>query len=155
MEQTTLKCLIYPDNKFYAFWDLFMTVVLLFSCIITPIHLALFEELNETWTAINWSIDAFFFVDILVNFNAATYDDDFELIDDRCAIAKNYLNSWFLIDLVAIIPFELMFPNNGEAGNLVRISRIGRLQKFGRLVRLFRLFKIAKNSSSEFFEGII
>lgn len=66
-------------------------------------------------------------IDIIINFNAAYYDEDYLLIDDRGTIAKSYLKGWFTVDLVAILPFQVMTPSGGEAGDLVRISRIGRL----------------------------
>ena len=136
-------------------WDIFITVVLLFSCTITPVELALFEEVGTAWSAINWTIDALFLIDILVNFNAAFYNDDYELIDDRAIIAKEYLRGWFTVDVVAILPFQLMTPSGGEAGDLVRISRIGRMQKITKLLKLARLAKFAKSQSLNFCEGVM
>jgi hypothetical protein len=56
----------------------------------------------------NYSIDFFFFIDIIVNFNSAYIDESYEVIDDRKKIAKSYLVSWFLIDFLSIVPFELV-----------------------------------------------
>ena len=56
----------------------------------------------------NYSIDCFFFIDILVNFNSAYIDESYEVIDDRKKIAKSYIVSWFLIDFLSIVPFELV-----------------------------------------------
>ena len=53
-------------------------------------------------------MDIIFGIDILVNFMTSYYDDDFKLIDDRKTIAKKYLGGWFLPDLIAIFPFELI-----------------------------------------------
>ena len=36
--------LFYPENEGKAFWDLFMTVVLLTSCVLTPLDIAFSEE---------------------------------------------------------------------------------------------------------------
>ena len=57
----------------------------------------------------NYIIDILFAVDMIVIFNSAYYDEDLMLVEDRCQISYNYLTSWFLIDLICIIPFDLMF----------------------------------------------
>ena len=58
------------------------------------------------------------------------------LITDRYQIAMNYLSGWFTIDLISIIPFELM-------GELINNSALSHL-KVLRIFRLFRLFKLIK-----------
>ena len=53
-------------------------------------------------------MDAFFFLDILIIFNTAYYNDNMKLIDNKSKIAKNYLFRWFFIDVISIIPFDLV-----------------------------------------------
>lgn len=101
---------------------------------------------------INYTVDGMFLIDIVMIFNSAIYDEDYEIIDDRCTITKNYLTGWFIIDFVPILPFELMFKSNGEASNMVRISRMGRLYKILKLLKLIRLMKLGKQTNSTFFE---
>lgn len=67
-----------------------------------------------------YGIDFFFFIDILVNFNTAILNEEFEVTDDRWLIAKEYLNSWFIVDLLSIIPFDLvvlLFIDDNEQGD--------------------------------------
>jgi len=54
-------------------------------------------------------INFIFIVDVAVCFLSAFYDEDNVLIKDRKTIALVYLKSWFLIDLVACIPFDRFF----------------------------------------------
>ena len=91
-------------------------------------------------------LDVLFFVDIIVNFNSCYYQDDVDLIDDRATITKNYLTGWFLLDLVAIIPIDLIFNVTGFTG-LLRIVKIGKLSRLVKLTRLIRVFKIIKEQS--------
>lgn len=53
-------------------------------------------------------VDCFFFADLIVNFLSA-YEDSTTgaLIVDLKLIAKNYTSTWFMLDLVAIIPVEI------------------------------------------------
>lgn len=56
--------------------------------------------------AINTCVDILFFIDIIFAFNTAYYDEDFKIIDNRKRIASSYLKGWFVVDFIAIVPFE-------------------------------------------------
>jgi hypothetical protein len=49
-----------------------------------------------------------FAIDTVLIFNTAFYDDNWELIDSRKLIAITYMKGWFLIDILAIVPFDLI-----------------------------------------------
>ena len=53
-------------------------------------------------------MDVFFMLDIVVNFRTA-YIQDAVLVVDKSRIAKKYLGRWFAVDLVASVPWELIF----------------------------------------------
>ena len=68
--------------------------------------------------------------------------------DVRVMIAKNYLKGWFTIDLLAIIPFDVILSNlQSNANGILRIARVGRLYKLVKLTRLLRILKIMKEKS--------
>ena len=54
----------------------------------------------------NFIIDFFFLVDMILTFYSAFYDENLMIVDNKKQIAKRYLQGWFTIDLLAIIPFE-------------------------------------------------
>ena len=58
---------------------------------------------------VNLCIDSLFLIDIFVSFISAYYDDDFVLRDNISTIASHYMKGWFIIDLLAILPLELIF----------------------------------------------
>jgi hypothetical protein len=58
-------------------------------------------------------------------------------------IALSYIKSWFLIDIVSIVPFDVFFID-GSYNRLVRIARIGKLYKIIRMARMVRMLKIVK-----------
>lgn len=53
-------------------------------------------------------MDVTFIVDILINFRTTYVDIADEVESDPAKIAMHYLRGWFLIDLVAAIPFDLL-----------------------------------------------
>jgi hypothetical protein len=91
-------------------------------------------------------MDFFFFVDIIINFNTAYYDEYYKIEDKRGVIAKGYITGFFIIDLLSIIPFDVIFASLHFNG-LARFSKIGRMYKLVRITRLLKLFKILKEQS--------
>ena len=77
---------IYPENANKALWDIFMAIILVFTCFVTPLHIA-FEDDATHWVVLNYFIDSLFAVDMLVIFCTAFHTEDFELIDDHKLIA--------------------------------------------------------------------
>jgi len=67
--------------------DVLMMVILLFSCLITPVQIALYDTLGIGWTITNNIIDALFFIDIIIIFNSSYYTNHLELVEDRWTIA--------------------------------------------------------------------
>jgi hypothetical protein len=58
-------------------------------------------------------------------------------------IAKEYLKSWFIIDLLAIVPFDLLISYNNYQ-EIIRIARLGKISKLIKMTRLLRILKIVK-----------
>ena len=85
-----------------------------------------------------------FFCDILIIFNTAYFDENFKVVDDRKVIAYKYLTGWFFIDLMSILPFDLIL-NATDLNSLVRFARIGRLYKLVRLTRLLKVLRFMKD----------
>jgi hypothetical protein len=132
---------MYPSNKYKGWWDLFMTLVLLLTCVLTPYNIA-FQK-PETW--LNTAIDILFVVDMMAAFNTVYYDIEMNMIDNRKAIALNYIKGWFTIDLLAIMPFDLLFSlGGGNLNGLVRVARLGKLYRLVKLTKMLRLLKIMK-----------
>ena len=125
-----------------------MILVLVLACIVTPYRLAFTKNDSEDsilTVAFVYLIDLLFLVDIFVIFNTAYQDEFFKLITDRKVIARNYLTGWFFIDIVAIIPFDLILKSSTNMNQVIRFARIGRLYKLVKLTKLIRIFKIVKN----------
>lgn len=53
-------------------------------------------------------MDVTFIIDILINFRTTYVNAADEVESDPAKIALHYLRGWFVIDLVAAIPFDLL-----------------------------------------------
>ena len=50
------------------------------------------------------TIDALFFMDIIINFISAIENPDGSINSRMSVIVKTYVKSWFLLDIVATLP---------------------------------------------------
>jgi hypothetical protein len=53
------------------------------NCLITPYNMAFPDSQSQRVIIFDLLIDAFFFIDIVLNFHMAYISNDFDLIDDR------------------------------------------------------------------------
>jgi hypothetical protein len=74
------------------------------------------------------------------------------MIDDRVRIAKQYFKSWFMIDFLSILPFDIIanwfFSESasatGDINSFVRVTKVSKLYKLVKITRLIRMFKVMK-----------
>ena len=66
-------------------------------------------------------------------------------ITDKKEIAKRYLKFWFWIDIISILPVELLMSSSETPTGMVRFARIGKLYKIMRLIRLTKVVKLLKD----------
>ena len=85
-----------------------VSLVLIFTCTLTPYRLAFTEDDTLNWKIVNYTVDSLFLIDMLLIFNSAFYDEDFKMVSHRGLIAIAYLKGWFIIDLLAIFPIGLV-----------------------------------------------
>ena len=96
-------------------------------------------------------VDISFGIDIILNFFTGFYhtggDNDGNLCYDQKRIAFRYMRSFFIIDLVATIPFDLIF-NSGESDNGVnrsaKLVNLGKIMKLLRGLKLLRVYRLQK-----------
>jgi hypothetical protein len=67
------KFMFYPDDPFSIYWEMWISLILLISCIITPLNFAFQEELESIQWYVNCGIiiDVFFAIEIVINYNSS------------------------------------------------------------------------------------
>lgn len=66
------------------------------------------------------SVDITFIIDIAINFRTTYVNKNDEVVSDPSKIALNYFRGWFLIDLVAAIPFDLLIAGSSSETDEVK-----------------------------------
>ena len=101
--------------------------------------------------ALMFSIDAAFFVDIVITFFTAFHDESStdSLVTDKKVIAKRYLKFWFWLDFLSIFPIDMCIPSdedgNGNIQGMGRFSKMGRLYKMARILRMVKMIRIIRD----------
>ena len=112
-----------------------------------PIVVAFEPEQPKGWVAFDYIVDVIFVADLVKNFRTAYFNANNELVQDTRRISRRYVHSWFAVDLIASIPFELFAAAATGASVLGRSdsSQISlRLVSALKSIRLLRLGRFAK-----------
>ena len=141
---------LFPDH--IGWWESFIAVLVIVQVVYLPYVLAFDYDGGETLFYVELLVDILFCLDMILQFNVAYSIEDastgeeeqseFEkrleqdeiqhLETRRKKIAVNYLQGWFSIDFLAIVP---LFVTSQDGLSLTKTLR---------LPRLFRLLKVAK-----------
>ena len=134
--------IILPDNPYKKMWDLLIAFLILYSAIITPYEIAFSDSSKVSWFEV--FIDILLGIDIVLTFFSAYTDDEENLVKNHKKIIKKYLKSWFIVDIISVLPISYIFNRDGKFSGLTKISK---LPKLYRLVKLTKLLRITKMSS--------
>ncbi len=115
------------------------------NCFAIPFEIAFKPPIAEhiVYTLANICIDFFFLLDIILTFRT-TYIDRVsgDEISDPKKIALNYLKSWFWIDLLATIPFDMIFPTDEGLWQILLLFGLLKVARVTRLGRIINFLKV-------------
>ncbi|XP_016099990.1 potassium voltage-gated channel subfamily H member 2-like [Sinocyclocheilus grahami] len=140
-------------SPFKAVWDWLILLLVIYTAILTPYSAAFLLDGDEDSSGQNCSyscsplnvvdlmVDIMFIIDIIINFRTTYVNANDEVVSHPLRIAVHYFKGWFLIDMVAAIPFDLLIDRTGEEMSTEptqQTTLIG-LLKTARLLRLVRV----------------
>lgn len=137
--------IVNPVSIKKTLWNTSLVFLIMFLAITVPYRIA-FEEnaASQAWVFTDISIDFLFIIDVVLNFLTAYEDENGVLVVEKTKIAKVYLKSWLIPDLLSSIPLSLVSEfTNMDVSNLkfVKLSRLPRLYRLLRLIKLLRFYK--------------
>lgn len=125
-------------------WDWFVLILVLYTAVQIPYQAAfpsrnshsskvggVFHSANSAPKIAGYVVDAFFLLDIFVNFltsypESATED----IVTNHRRIAIHYLKTWFTVDFIAVIPFDWLVDGIRPESEDVSINRILKQKPF-------------------------
>ncbi|XP_044200814.1 potassium voltage-gated channel subfamily H member 7 isoform X2 [Thunnus albacares] len=143
------KCTILHYSPFKAVWDWLILLLVIYTAIFTPYSAAfLLNDIEEQrrrecgyscspLNVVDLIVDIMFIVDILINFRTTYVNTNEEVVSHPAKIAIHYFKGWFLIDMVAAIPFDLLIFGSGsdETTTLIGLLKTARLLRLVRVAR--------------------
>ena len=155
--------LIDPNSKQLQWWDVTTMTALVFTAFVTPFEISLIRETKtDALFVINQIVNVIFLIDIGLNFFMPYRLKPHEggaLVRDHRRIADNYLHGWFAIDVVSLLPVDLIevtgllsaMAGGGEMSqSTVSTIRLVRLLRLLKLARIFRASKILARWENKF-----
>ncbi|XP_073739151.1 voltage-gated inwardly rectifying potassium channel KCNH6 isoform X3 [Callorhinus ursinus] len=136
-------------SPFKAMWDWLILLLVIYTAVFTPYSAAfLLSDQDESQrvdcgytcsplTVVDLIVDIMFIVDIVINFRTTYVNTNDEVVSHPRRIAVHYFKGWFLIDMVAAIPFDLLIFRTGsdETTTLIGLLKTARLLRLVRVAR--------------------
>ena len=145
-----------PRALYVQRWDLCTATALLYTCFVTPFEVGIMTKSSVgPLFYVNQFINAIFVFDMGVQFFMPVPDPvTGEMIRNHARLAKGYLRGWFAIDLVSVLPVDIivalgpdiMPTDNSAIVRVVRLLRIARLFKLMRVLRASRIIQRWENA---------
>lgn len=120
------KWTILHYSPFKAVWDWLILLLVIYTAIFTPYSAAFLLNNPEgrdhracsgycsPLNVVDLIVDIMFIIDILINFRTTYVNTNEEVVSHPAKIAIHYFKGWFLIDMVAAIPFDLLIFGSGS-----------------------------------------
>ncbi|TDG99292.1 hypothetical protein EPR50_G00209470 [Perca flavescens] len=116
---------------FKTTWDWVILILTFYTAIMVPYNVSFKTKQNNiVWLVLDSVVDVIFLVDIVLNFHTTFVGPGGEVISDPKLIRMNYLKTWFVIDLLSCLPYDIInaFENVDEVRlGLIRVGWLSEL----------------------------
>ncbi|CAL8393980.1 unnamed protein product [Gadus morhua 'NCC'] len=96
---------------FKTTWDWVILILTFYTAIMVPYNVSFKHNKPSTnlgWLVADSVVDIIFLVDIVLNFHTTFVGPSGEVISDARSIRMNYLKTWFMIDLLSCLPYDII-----------------------------------------------
>ncbi|CAI5506668.1 unnamed protein product [Closterium sp. Naga37s-1] len=140
MELASLR-VIDPEDAYLLLWEQVTLILGFYSALVTPFEFAFLADSMPVWlTWLDVAVNFCFLADLLVTFFVAFKDKHtYTLVTSHWKIAERYLLSYFLMDLLALFPWNTFYQLAGASGaaNLLQWLLWTRVLRMRHLFRYF------------------
>ena len=147
--------LLDPRGKIVQYWDMCSAAALMYTMFVTPyeVGMNLPTEFNSLFIC-NQVVTAIFVVDVIMQFflpqkkRGANGSGDASFERRHWKLAKRYLLGYFTLDIVTIIPFDVLVWQGVFEGQvkMIKILRVLRLLKVAKVLRASSIIQRWENT---------
>ncbi|XP_028253718.1 potassium voltage-gated channel subfamily H member 5-like [Parambassis ranga] len=115
---------------FKTTWDWVILILTFYTAIMVPYNVSFKTKQNNlAWLVLDSVVDVIFLIDIVLNFHTTFVGPAGEVISDARLIRMNYLKTWFVIDLLSCLPYDIINAfENVDEDVLSHVSSMGHLR---------------------------
>lgn len=133
-----------PRKPWVQKWDLGMTLLLVYTIIMTPYEVAFLQPHYDALFVLNQLASVYFLIDMTVQCRLAYLDPKKKTyVYDLGIILRNYCTYWLAPDFLSVFPFDI-FVIEARSDESSQLSKVIHKLRVVRLLRLFRLFKLLR-----------
>lgn len=161
--QVTPRCMLsHTDSRRLMAWDVLMCILVVYVAIFAPFEIAFTPSVTTlgattegessflqipplAWFIMNTCVSAVWTLDIILQFRISRERRDGRASYDACQIAIHYLSGWFVIDVIATVPWDLLlFVGGGSHGGalITRAPKVARILRIPRIVKVSRFYRL-------------
>uniref|UniRef100_A0A672SP25 Voltage-gated delayed rectifier potassium channel KCNH4 n=1 Tax=Sinocyclocheilus grahami TaxID=75366 RepID=A0A672SP25_SINGR len=131
------KFILLHFSTFKAGWDWLILLATFYVAVTVPYNVCFIgdQDLTRSTTVTDIAVEILFIIDIVFSFRTTYVSKSGQVIFDARLICIHYMTTWFIIDLVAALPFDLLYAFK------VSVVSVVHLLKTVRLLRLLRLLQ--------------
>eukprot|EP00930_Biecheleria_cincta_P021284 TRINITY_DN15815_c0_g2_i1.p1 TRINITY_DN15815_c0_g2~~TRINITY_DN15815_c0_g2_i1.p1 ORF type:complete len:686 (+),score=109.45 TRINITY_DN15815_c0_g2_i1:54-2111(+) len=138
-------CVIHPNSNRRMAWDVVGLLMIVYDLVVIPLDQCFDPDLGFFGVIMDWAGAIFWTGDMLQGFflgyfNAGKY------VSNRVSILKHYLKTWFIIDLLIVVPDWIIIglDSNQEGTAALEAGKIFKSARAIRILRLLRLLKLKR-----------
>ncbi|XP_052237698.1 potassium voltage-gated channel subfamily H member 8-like [Dreissena polymorpha] len=131
------KFILVHYGLFKIGWDWLILLCTFYTAILVPYNAA-FTRAEKNQRESIYSdvvVEVLFMFDIIFNFRTSFVNKRGQVVYEARMIAINYVKGWFLLDLLAAIPFDFLYIFNISADAPVHLLKVARLIRLARLLQ--------------------
>jgi len=143
--------LISPHSTAMKYWDILILISLIFTGLVTPYEVTFIKVVAISLFAVNRVFDLIFMADMVLQFflqieikKQGGYGTT--MIRDPKAIRWRYLKTWFAVDLISILPFDIIMLAQRSDSQSVSSLQQAKILRCLRLMKLVKLIRILRTS---------
>ncbi|XP_076156970.1 voltage-gated delayed rectifier potassium channel KCNH8 [Alosa pseudoharengus] len=131
------KFILLHFSSFKAGWDWLILLATFYVAVTVPYNVCFIgdDDLTRSTTVSDIAVEILFIIDIVFSFRTSYVSKSGQVIFNARQICFHYMTTWFIIDLVAALPFDLLYAFK------VSVVSVVHLLKTVRLLRIIRLLQ--------------